>query len=50
MKLKLDGYVARMRELINACKASVGKPERKRSLKRYKHTRVGNIETDVNEI
>jgi hypothetical protein len=49
-RMRLAGYVARMREKRNAYRILVGKPEGKRPLGRPRHRWVDNIKIDLGEI
>jgi hypothetical protein len=49
-KMRLAGYVTRMREKRNAYRILVGKPEVKRPLGRPRRRRVDNITMDLREI
>jgi hypothetical protein len=46
-RIKWVGYVACMEEMRSAYKISVGKPERKRLLRRPKHRCVNIIKMDL---
>jgi hypothetical protein len=49
-RMKCAGHVTRMGEKRNAYSILVGKPERKRSLRRSRRRWVDNIEIDLREI
>jgi hypothetical protein len=49
-RLRWAGHVARMGEMRNAYRMSVGKPERKRPLGRPRRRWVDNIKIDLREI
>jgi hypothetical protein len=48
-RIRSAGYVARMREMRNAYKILVGKPEGKRPLGRPRFRRKDNIRMDLRE-
>jgi hypothetical protein len=48
--MTLVGHVARIGEMINACKILVGKPEWRRSLRRTRSRCEHNIRMDLREI
>jgi hypothetical protein len=48
--MKWEGHVARMGERRNAYSILVGNPERKRSLRRARHTCVDNIKMNLRQI
>jgi hypothetical protein len=49
-RMRWAGHVARMGETRNAYRILVGKPERKRPLRRPRRSWVDNIKTDLREI
>jgi hypothetical protein len=49
-KLRRAGHVARMREKRNACRILVGRPERKRPLRRPSRRWEDNIKIDLRNI
>jgi hypothetical protein len=49
-RMRWAGHVAPMKESINACRISVGKPQGKRPLGRPKHRWVDNIKMVLREI
>jgi hypothetical protein len=50
MRIKWVGHVARMGEKMNAYRILVGKPERKRPLRRPRRMWEDNIKMDLREI
>jgi hypothetical protein len=49
-RMRWAGHVARMREMKNACRILVGKPEGRRPLGRPRRRWVDNIKMDLREI
>jgi hypothetical protein len=50
MRIRLEGHVACIREIINAYKMLVGNPEGKRPLRRSRHRWEANVKIGLREV